>query len=235
MKFNITHSVATILKSGSAFVSCRRLLMLIAAGAAVPTAAFAVANGAAVNIGMRNTRYAYAGYDFNTHFNASLSHSMFSEPIGYQQIGIEGSYRGSWRKFDYSGGIFGATAWNGNYQYAGATVELTYSPISRLHFAGQIQPRYDTGYGYDTGYSLGASFDIIRHIGVKTSFTTIPDYRKSEKRLHAGLEFRVGELSVSPVLSFPLEGDQKMKTMRVLVAAEYKFKLVKNVKNAEPE
>lgn len=182
-----------------------------------------LASFAQIDAGLCNTRFVYGAYTFADHYRVALRHSVFSEKIGFQQIGLSAEYFGNVSKFDYNIKIYGATAWNGDYQQAAAVASLTYSPLSLLHLTGRINPLYDTGYKYKTCFSLGAAVDLNKSIDVRTSYTTIPDYRKSEKRVHAGFGLRSGQLSVIPEVSIPVAGEQKYKNLRVLVSLNYRF------------
>ncbi|MDE6810833.1 MAG: hypothetical protein K2J15_00615, partial [Muribaculaceae bacterium] len=75
---------------------------------------------------------------------------------------------------------------------------------------------------------VGLKFKAFRPLWVNLDFTTIPDYRKSEKRLHLGALFNVGALSASFTVSMPVEGDQKFRTWRILMGLNYCFDFSKS-------
>ena len=57
-------------------------------------------------------------------------------------------------------------------------------------------------------------------------YTTIPEYRLSEKRVRAGFIFSYKELQVTPMLSIPV--GEEIKSMRILCSFQYKFLFKKN-------
>ena len=56
-------------------------------------------------------------------------------------------------------------------------------------------------------------------MGLIGQYTTVPEYRMSEKRIRAGFIFKDNNLSVSPIMSIPAKKD--FKSMRVLVSMDY--------------
>ncbi|MDO4319710.1 MAG: hypothetical protein Q4C34_03970 [Bacteroidales bacterium] len=182
-----------------------------------------IAACAQIDAGLHNTRFIYGGYTFADHYRVALSHSLFSEKFGFQQIGLSAEYFGDFGSLGYEAKAYCATAWNGDYRQAGGVVGVNFTPLNVLHLIGRINPHYDSGYKYKTCFSLGASVDLNSSIDVHASYTTIPDYRKSEKRVHAGFGLRSGRLTVIPEVSIPVAGEQKYKNLRVLVSLNYCF------------
>ncbi|MDE6249866.1 MAG: hypothetical protein K2M29_09190 [Paramuribaculum sp.] len=176
-----------------------------------------------VEIGLQNSRYGYLGYTLKDHWNFRLRQSLFSERMRYQQIQLEAAYLGSIGHFDYSGGIYGSTEWGGDWRTGGVKIRGQFNTLKRLHINATINPHYDSEYDYTTCFSVGAEVDIIKSISILASYTTIPDYRKSEKRIHGGASFHVGQLSVTPEISIPVSSSERLKQMRILTSFGYKF------------
>lgn len=173
--------------------------------------------------GLRNTRYIYGGYRFSDNFKVELNHSLFSEKIGYQAVGAKFGYARSIAKFDLGASVSGSTAWNGSYGIVSGAIDVRYNPLNVLSFEGTLSPLYDSGYGYNTCFSVGAAVNITRQINIMARYTTIPDYRKSEKRIRGGFGFKVKNLYVEPNVSVPVSGSEKFKNLRVLVNFNYCF------------
>lgn len=183
----------------------------------------AFSSSAQVAIGLHNTRFADISYTLKNHYTFQLSHSLYSEKPAFQEIRFTFGYRNSYQSLQYHGAVYGASTWNGDYQIAGARIGARYTLATRFHFLATLNPHYDTGYGYRTCFAAGASVNFIRPVALRLQYTTIPDYRLSEKRLHAGFDAKVGALSVSPILSIPLEGSSQLSKFRVLVSCAYSF------------
>lgn len=185
-----------------------------------------------LDIGIAKTRYVYAGTTFKNHFGVFLSESLFSENFKNQQIELTGFYRNTLYKFSYIGGFKTGSSWCGSYQRYAIFAGIAYRPFERWSLETKLRPNYDTGYGYSTDWAVGLKFNAFQPLWLNLDFTTIPDYRKSEKRLHFGALFNVGALSASAIISIPVEGDQKFKTWRILMGLNYCFNLSKSSGNS---
>lgn len=173
--------------------------------------------------GIRDSHYVYGSYTFNKKISVELNHSLYSENMGFQRIGIGAGYSTP-LPLGFSCGVkaFGATTWNRNYQVFGAEISAAYT-YRRLTLDASINPRYDSGLDYMTCWKAGATVKIIKPIGVTLHYTTIPEFRMSEKRLRGGFEFNVDRLSVRPELSVSVDPGTRFKNMRVLTSMEYRF------------
>ncbi len=183
----------------------------------------ALAAHSQIRVGLHNTRFAEVSYTLKGHYFFQLSHSLYSEKPAFQEVKFTFEYLNAWHELHYAGAAYGSTTWNGDYQTAGARVSGKYTLAERFHILATLNPHYDTGYGYNTCFAAGASVNFMRAIALRLQYTTIPDYRMSEKRLHAGFDACVGGLSVSPILSIPLEGSSQLSKFRVLVSCAYRF------------
>lgn len=172
--------------------------------------------------GLRNSRYLYGSFTLKKHYSFGLEHSISADRIGFQQIGVSFGYDNQWKDLEYGASVKGATSWNGDYQIAGLNVHAAYSFLNRLQVFGQLNPLYDTDYDYKTCFAAGAACKIVNGISVFASYTTIPDYRKSEKRVHAGFMLKSGHLYAEPALSIPV-GDDSFNSVRVLVSLGWRF------------
>lgn len=61
------------------------------------------------------------------------------------------------------------------------------------------------------GRFSGVGVGIKKNIDVHAGYTTIPEYRMSEKRLHAGFDFHVGSLSEAPAASIAVSDAEKAR------------------------
>lgn len=173
--------------------------------------------------GLRNSRFVNVSYTLRDHFSFRLEHSVYAEKFGFQEVGLSAAYRNEWRGLGYGVRVSGSTSWNGDYQHAGLKAHLSYSFFRRLLVFGCVNPLYDTDYKYKTCFSAGASCNIVKGIDVLASYTTVPDFRKSEKRVHAGFMLRSGQLYARPVISVPITGNTRFKSLRVLASLGWTF------------
>lgn len=175
------------------------------------------------DVGAFNTRYIYGGYTLKNGLRFELQHSIFSEKITYQSIGIRLGYKRIFNNFQINGEIGGTSAWNGSYRTADIVATGQYRASKVIAIEAAVSPYYDSGYGYSTNYKVGCLFKISQAISIMGYYTTIPEYRKSEARLRGGFGFRVLNLYVQPNLSVPVSGDSKLKNIRTLFDFQYEF------------
>ncbi len=176
-------------------------------------------------IGVRNSRYLFAHYRFGEHFSAGLRHSLFSQAMRYQQVGIEIGYsaaRDGGRRA-YGLALFADTEWDGGYRIAGADLSFDWRIVRGLKLGCVVEPRYDTGYDFKLCYRAGLGYVFNNIVTAGVAYTTIPDIRKSEKRLHAGCRLSSGNLSVQPVVSIPLGNPDTIQKTRLLLSFSYSF------------
>lgn len=174
-------------------------------------------------VGIRNNRFVYGDFTFSKHYELKLEESVFSEGIGYQYLRGYAAYKGGIKNVAYKiSGYYGST-YNRSYYSTGALMELRCRLGKYFLFDGKLNPHYDSGYGYKTCFYAGAGVAVSRTIGITAGYNTIPEYRMMEKRVHAGLDFHVKQLSVRPTLSLPVEKDNFEKNIRVLMNFDYTF------------
>lgn len=179
-----------------------------------------------LNVGLRDIRYAYVSYEFKNDWEAKLEHSIYSEKFGFQKIRAYMAYRHTWGNFTLKANAYASTLWNADYQDFGANVSAGYKILKPWNIEATVNPHYDTENKYKTFFTVSTDVQIIKYLGVIAQYTTIPEYRLSENRVRAGFIFSYGGLSVTPMLSIPVDG--KVKSLRVLCSFEYKFKFRKN-------
>lgn len=178
---------------------------------------------AQISAGIRDSRYVYGTYSLNSGLKFTLEHSLYSEKPGFQRIGAAIGYGSVLPAgFDWRANIFGATTWNRNYQVASADASLGYH-YSRMGLHATINPRYDSGLHYMTCWQAGVSVKITAPIAFVADYTTIPEYRMSERRIAAGFRFCDNALSVTPRLSFSADDNTAFKNIRVLISMNYDF------------
>lgn len=185
-------------------------------------AMMSVASDAQGYIGFRDVRYVYGGYQFKFGMYMDVEHSIFSEHIGYQKGRLNVGYKHEWKYIDLNAKIYGSSLWNGNYQDAGLLILGIAKPFKIWTVDATVNSHYDTGYGYHTCFSLGTGIKVNKNITMLAHYSTLPEYRESERRVRVGVNFKVRNLEVQPEVSVPVEG--KAKTIRVLFGMKYTFK-----------
>lgn len=174
-------------------------------------------------VGIRDNRFVYGEYTYKGHYQARIEESVFSEKMGYQYLRGYLGYLGNNYGIKYSvEGYFGS-AYNRSYYSGGARAEVGYTFFNRLLTDVKLNPHYDSGFGYKTCFETEAGVVITRNIDVLISYTTIPEYRMSENRVHLGFDFHIKGLSVKPQLSLATDGASKAKNLRMLLGFKYSF------------
>ena len=174
---------------------------------------------AQVHLGLRDNRYASIGYHFLDKYDIKLEHSMFPEKIGFQYVRANAEASFSIEQLMISQKIYFGMLYNQNFYDVGADLKMDYTLLNRIDLFADVNPHYDSGYEYETNYGAGTSIRLYRGMWIVVQYTTVPEYRMSEKRIRAGFIFRENNLSVSPEISVPAK--KEFKSMRVLVSMDY--------------
>ena len=173
-------------------------------------------------IGLRDNRYALAGYKWHSGWNVQLDHSIFDESFKYQYIRCSGGFQFEKNKyFKLAASPFVGTTYCANFYDLGINLSGSVAPVKWLGIDAEINPRYDSDYGYKTCYMLGTAFNVNKELTILAQYNAIPEYRISEKRVKIGLRLTVKNLQVSPMVSLPVEGNTK--ALRILVGLRYEF------------
>lgn len=172
-------------------------------------------------VGLRDTKYVYGGYLFECGMNTCLEHSVYSDKFAFQKVRLNIGYTHKWNNINMRIKTYMSTLWNGAYQDYGLQVGADYFMIDWWGISGTVNTHYDSGLRYETCYLIGTTFNVNEHISFLANYTTIPEYRKSEKRIRGGVAFKVGGLKVIPEISIPIK--EQINTIRLLCSMEYVF------------
>lgn len=177
------------------------------------------------SVGMRDNRYVFGQYLLDSHYNFKIEQSIFSEKIGFQTLRAYAGYESSIHDvLDYMAEAYFGAAYNRSYSTTGAIISAKYAFIKRLGIKASLNPHYDSKLGYSTCFLAGAFVGLSKEIDLIAAYTTIPEFRMSEKRIRLGFDFHVSRLTVSPNVSIAAGSKQKVKNLRVLVGFSYCFK-----------
>lgn len=195
------------------FLTLFLLLTVMSAGA-----------GCRFSAGIFESHYVYGTVSPVKNLKFKLEHSLYTEKMGWQRITAGASYGTHFLTpgLRWEAGVQGGTTWNRNYQVVWGYGKLAYDH-SIWGIEATVQPHYDSELHYKTCWQAGGHISINRSIAVVACYTTIPEYRMSEKRVRGGFEFKTGKLSVRPELSFSVDGGDSSKNMRVLMSMNYDF------------
>lgn len=176
---------------------------------------------AQVFVELRDNRYGIIGYRLKQHYSIQLEQSLFSQKPSTQYFDISLSYKESLSWLNYGGGAYAGSQWDGAYydfggRFWGNIVVKKYGTFDVI-----INPHYDSDYLFSFCYKLGTSIRINDAISFLAHYSTIPEYRMVENRVRVGFLFNNDHLQVSPIISYPLEGEPR--TLRVLTSFIYTF------------
>ena len=181
-----------------------------------PTSHFAV--------GIDNTRLIYGKYSYKDHLSAKLNISVYSEKISFQYIRATVGYRTSIKRLNLEAAYFWGNAFNASYYNTGAFITADIVLIRRLLLDATLAPWYDSNFGYTTCWEGKIGCKITDHINLKLGFTSIPEYRMSENRGIACVDFHVSKLYVTPYLTAGLKASDGGKNIRIGFRFGYQFK-----------
>jgi hypothetical protein len=178
---------------------------------------------AQVSVGLRDSQYLYGEYSWNNGTYLKLEESVFSTNPKYQYLRGYIGFDNIYKVLDYSVDAFYGRVYNGAFYSLGLYMKggIHFNKFVTLRCI--INPLYDSGLDYTTCYEFSPYVRLTNDIRAFVGYTTIPDYRMSEKRIKGGLNFASGNLEVTPYISIPIEGNNRMKSVRVRVSMKYRF------------
>lgn len=174
---------------------------------------------AQVYLGLRDSRYAGIGYVFSSKYDLKIEQSIYPEDLEYQYFRLNANAIFSSANLMLSYKLYYGLLYNRDYYDVGGNFRIAYDFMKRLNTYADLNPHYDSGYSYKMNYGFGLKVRVYKGAGLVAGYSTIPEYRQSEKRIRAGLIFEENTLSVSPMISLPAE--KELTTMRVLVSINY--------------
>lgn len=175
--------------------------------------------------GIRDTRYIFADVTFDSHAYLRAEHSVYSYDFIYQYWRLYAGGKLAVPYADFDVNAFYGRTWCGNYYSAGAHVSCRILPPGPVSIFGTLNPLYDSGFSYSTCFAAGLAVRLCKPVSVRASYTTIPEFRESEKVVRAGVDVHVGGLSVVPELSIPVDSRNRSRKLRMLMSFSYTFPL----------
>lgn len=184
---------------------------------------FSVSGTAQFSVGLRDTRYFYGQYTLHQHYFGRIEQSVYSEAISHQYMRGYLGYKTLWQNWNFEGSVYFGSTFNRNYHNEGAMLNAKYSFWKRLFISGTFNPHHDSDYGYKTCFNAYGGVNITNALDVIAGYSTLPEYRMSEKRVRIGVDFHTGALNVSPLVSLATTGASKTNRLRMMVSFNYNF------------
>lgn len=179
------------------------------------------AQGSNAILGIRSSKYAYAGYE-NNKIGVILENSVFVEDVEKQYARAIAYYHFLTSKLYVSYGLYYGSRYNHDFYDYGAILKSSVKLTEHvLRLDGIFMPFYDSDLKLHYGYSASMSIFPFSEVGFVGGFRNIPDYREIERRVFGGLEIQTPHLTVRPEVSTPLRENSKPVT-RVTVNFIYR-------------
>ena len=157
-------------------------------------------------LGMRNSKYAYAGIQPFENWGLVYENSVFMQEFKLQ-YGRFAFFYVFKAPFDFSGSyaFFYGMRYNNDYYDFGAELDLTYCVHPRyLQIKGVLQPRYDSDAKGMMGYSILVQTMPLGEVGLFAGFKNLPESREVEQRLFAGVAIESSHVKIMPEISAPV-------------------------------
>jgi hypothetical protein len=176
-------------------------------------------------MGVRNTNFAFIGYQSHRNWNVRLENSMFVRQLSWQHARVYGEYTKQWDKMGLEASVepYVGSNYSGQFYDTGLWLGLTKKLGNKTVLNASIIPAYDSGKGYRTYYESFLSYALLNEVALKLKFTNFPEYRNPEKRICIGLVFDSGNLQINPEITIPTEGD--VRTSRINISFQYELRL----------
>lgn len=179
-----------------------------------------------VTIGIEKNYSAAFEYDWKQGFFVGAKHTLVADKVDYQSFRAMGGYR--WRNpyISISSTAFATSDWKASFGNVGAIVQVNSEYFSKYAKIGaEYIPYYDSGLGFQHGWSVSGEVNITRDISLLSEFGRKPDYRIAYKRVYAGAKFHVQNLTVVPMLEIPIyDSGLHASHSGIVVSMSYSFK-----------
>lgn len=189
---------------------------------------YSISLSAQLSIGMRENKYINVAYTLNNNYQFKIEHSIYASKFKEQYLRIYIGYKKSLnKKWKISAIPYFGTTYNSSYFNCGCIINANYNILKWLYLQTNINPHYDSFFRFKICYANNINIYLNKHIDFFCEYTTIPEYRESEKRCRTGLIFHMNipgtrtELSVLPMLSVPIEN--RIRTLRLQTNMNFTF------------
>lgn len=176
---------------------------------------------AQVGVGLRDNQYVHIGYTWKEQWNVTLEHSVFSQKFSTQYVRFLLSYKQQWSNWNIKAIPYYGTSYNGDFYNLGMAVDVHWHLLDGWGLTGVVNPHYDSALDYLTCFTAGTDIHLYKGITFLMQYSTVPEYRMKEERCKLGLRFAYGNLSVTPMLSVPTDGEGKH--IRLLCSFDFSF------------
>ena len=174
--------------------------------------------------GMRNSRYAFIGGEYN-HYGLTIENSIFVQKAEQQYVRATLSYRTPLPlHLNLCYALFSGVRYDRAYYDVGGKINLNGVWINdRMGLDATWQVYNDSEMGLFSTYEGRGSVRFLPEVSLFAGLRTIPEYRMREKRIFAGFSFTSGHLTVNPEVSTPMK--KELELTRVAVSFLYKLPL----------
>lgn len=180
-------------------------------------------------LGTRESSYLQAGYRHNSHWQVTGEFSVFSDLAKRQYARLILGYDTfSVSNLSLSFHTYYGTSFCQSFYNLGLLFHFSYSLPTKSHTTlyATFNPAYDSDLHYETYFTTGFIQHLFKALSFRSEYTTIPEYRMSERRIRFGLQFclaskDLGKLQVSPLISIPIHHENY--AVRLGVDSRYFF------------
>ena len=174
--------------------------------------------------GMRNSRYAFIGGEYNN-YGLTIENSIFVQKAEQQYVRAILFYSAPLPfHLNLCYALFSGVRYDRAYHDVGGKINVNGSWINdRVGLDATWQIYNDSEMGLFSAYEGRSSVRLLHEVSLFAGLRTIPEYRMKEKRVFAGLSFTSGHLTVNPEISTPMK--KELQLTRVAVSFLYKLPL----------
>lgn len=176
-------------------------------------------------MGVRNSKYAFIGYEYNSCWGFVFENSVFTQDIPYQYMRSALYYKFD-APFNITGSyaIYAGTRYDRGFYDIGGVLNIEWEPVKKhLKFSGFFQPYHDSDLGQKNGYSLNIQTIPLEEIGLIIGLRNVPEFRDTGQRLFGGLIFALPHMTILPEISTPT--DCHWETTRFSISFIYRNKI----------
>lgn len=184
--------------------------------------------GKGFTIGLEKNTSAFLEYEWQKGFFVGAKHTIIIDKVDYQSFRVEGGYNWDNKFVQMTAAPFVTSDWKGSFWNIGMNIMAISNYLSDYARIGaQYVPYYDNDLKMQHGWSVSGMVNITKEIALLAEFSRKPDYRIAYKRVYAGLSFHIKNLTVVPMVEFPIY-DSEFHASHSSVVVNVAYTFVKN-------
>ncbi len=180
-------------------------------------------NGLSIGLEKNNSLWVDYGFEKGIHLN--VKHTAIADKLPRQSWRIGASYNFTPKYIQLNLNPFITSDWYASFVNVGCSFKLSnLLKDDKFKIGAEYMPYYDNDLTFQNGWSIAAQVHVYKALSLLSEFGRKPDYRIAYKRFYIGLEAKISDLSVKPLLEIPIyDSGVRFDHSKIVVSCFYTF------------